>query len=45
MLGGYNVQSLIALLETDKADQAAKALSKITLIFDAFYDVEKLHKG
>ena len=45
MLGGYNVQSLIALLETDKADQAAKALSKIILIFDAFYDVEKLHKG
>ena len=44
MLGGYNVQSLIALLETDKADQAVKALSKITLIFDAFYDVEKLHK-
>jgi len=44
MLGGYNVQSLIALLETDKAEQAAKALSKITLIFDAFYDVEKLHK-
>ena len=45
MLGGYNVQSLIALLETDKADQASKALSKITLIFDAFHDVEKLHKG
>jgi len=45
MLGGYNVQSLIALLETDKANQAAKALSKIILIFDAFYDVEKLHKG
>jgi len=44
MLGGYNVQSLIALLETNKAEQAAKALSKITLIFDAFYDVEKLHK-
>ena len=45
MLGGYNVQSLIALLETDKADQAAKALSRITLIFDAFYDEEKLHKA
>jgi len=44
MLGGYNVQSLIALLETDKAELAFKALSKITLIFDAFYDVEKLHK-
>jgi len=45
MLGGYNVQSLITLLETDKAKQAAQALSKITLIFDAFYDVEKLHKN
>ena len=44
MLGGYNVQSLIALLKTDKAELASKALSKITLIFDAFYDVEKLHK-
>jgi aconitate hydratase 2 / 2-methylisocitrate dehydratase len=45
MLGGYNVQSLISLLETKKAEQAAKVLSKITLIFDAFYDVEKLHKN
>ena len=44
MLGGYNVQSLIKLLDTDKANLAVKALSKITLIFDAFYDVEKLHK-
>ena len=44
MLGGYNVQSLIAMLETKKADLAVKALSKIILIFDAFYDVEKLHK-
>jgi aconitate hydratase 2/2-methylisocitrate dehydratase len=44
MLGGYNVQSLIGLLETKKANLAVKALSKIILIFDAFYDVEKLHK-
>ena len=44
MLGGYNVQSLIALLETDKAKMAVEALSKITLIFDAFYDVKKLHE-
>ena len=44
MLGGYNVQSLIALLETKKAALAVKALSKIILIFDAFYDVEKLHR-
>ena len=45
MLGGYNVQSLIALLETKKAALAVKALSKIILIFDAFYDVEKLHRA
>ena len=45
MLGGYNVQSLVALLKTDKADLAAKALSKITLIFDAFYDVQKLYEN
>ena len=44
MLGGYNVQSLIALLETKNAALAVKALSKIILIFDAFYDVEKLHR-
>ena len=44
MLGGYNVQSLIALLETDKAELAVKVLAKIILIFDSFYDVEKLHK-
>ena len=44
MLGGYNVQSLIKLLETEKANLAVKALSKIILIFDAFYDVEKLHR-
>ena len=43
MLGGYNVQSLVELLKTEKSDLAAQALSKITLIFDAFYDVEKLH--
>ncbi len=45
MLGGYNVQSLVGLLETNKAPMAVKALSKIILIFDAFYDVEKLHKS
>ncbi len=44
MLGGYNVQSLIALLETNKAELAVKVLAKIILIFDSFYDVEKLHK-
>ena len=34
MLGGYNVQALVDLLKTDKAEAAVKALSKITLIFE-----------
>ena len=45
MLGGYNVQSLVSLLTTDKAENAVKALSRITLIFDAFYDVQKLYEN
>ena len=45
MLGGYNVQALVELLKGKYADFAVKALSKITLIFDAFYDVEELHKA
>ncbi len=45
MLGGYNVQALVELLKSNHADKAVEALSKITLIFDAFYDVEELHKS
>ena len=45
MLGGYNVQSLVALLSTDQAENAVKALSKTTLIFDAFYDIQKLYEN
>ena len=45
MLGGYNVQSLVKLLETKFSEQAFLALSKITLIFDSFYDVETLHQA
>jgi len=42
MLGGYNVQSLVSLLNSkDKliASAAATALSKTLLVFDAFHDV------
>lgn len=42
MLGGYNVQSLIQLLESDHADVAAeavKALSKTLLVYEAYHDV------
>ncbi len=45
MIGGYNVQSLIDLLkvrDTNLAASAANALSKITLVFDAFNEVLEL---
>ncbi|AKG23433.1 bifunctional aconitate hydratase 2/2-methylisocitrate dehydratase [Calothrix sp. 336/3] len=42
MLGGYNVASLIELLKSQDsgiAAAAAKALSHITLVYDAYHDV------
>ncbi len=45
MMGGYNVHSLIDLLQSDNAELAAEAvaaLSKTMLIFDAFHDVQVL---
>jgi len=43
MVGGYNVQSLIDLLSHDTlGGSAAKALSKTTLVFDAFHQVLEL---
>ena len=45
MLGGYNVQALVKLLESNQAEYAVQSLSKSVLIFDSFYDVEKLHKA
>jgi len=47
MVGGYNVQSLIDLLQvsnSELASAAAKALSKIVLVYDAFHDVLELSK-
>ncbi|WP_020481161.1 bifunctional aconitate hydratase 2/2-methylisocitrate dehydratase [Methylomonas sp. MK1] len=42
MLGGYNVAPLIELLDNSAlAPIAAKALSQILLIFDAFHDVQE----
>ncbi len=47
MQGGYNVGTLVDLLE-DKdakiANLAAKQLKSTLLVFDAFYDIEELHK-
>ena len=40
MLGGYNVSTLIDLLDDqDLAEKAADQLKNITLVFDAFYDI------
>ncbi|NEP79387.1 MAG: bifunctional aconitate hydratase 2/2-methylisocitrate dehydratase [Okeania sp. SIO3B3] len=47
MVGGYNVQSLIELLKSENselANTAAKAVSKILLVYDAFNDVIELAK-
>jgi aconitate hydratase 2/2-methylisocitrate dehydratase len=45
MLGGYNVQALVALLGTPMAAHAVKALSSTILMFDAFHDVDVLMKA
>ena len=42
MLGGYNIQPMIDLLECDKlSGTAAKGLSNTLLMFDAFHDVQE----
>lgn len=47
MLGGYNIQPLIACLDDETvAEEAVKALSKTLLVYDAFHDVkEKMDAG
>ena len=47
MLGGYNIQSLIACLDdAETAEAAVEALSHTLLVFDAFHDVvEKADAG
>ena len=46
MLGGYNIQPLIALLDNEEVgDIAVDALSNTLLIFDAFHDVFELSKS
>jgi aconitate hydratase 2 / 2-methylisocitrate dehydratase len=41
MLGGYNVQALVTLLDGPLAGEVVKALSHTTLMFDAFHDVQE----
>jgi len=46
MLGGYNVAPLVAALKDKKlADEAAKALCGMTLVYDAFDEVAALAKA
>ncbi|MEN9202460.1 MAG: bifunctional aconitate hydratase 2/2-methylisocitrate dehydratase [Thermostichus sp. DG02_2_bins_29] len=48
MLGGYNVQVLVELLQDRRpeiATAAARALSHTLLIFDAFHDIWELHRS
>ena len=46
MVGGYNIESLVALLDdTDLAETAATALRGTLLMFDAFHDVAEKAKG
>jgi aconitate hydratase 2/2-methylisocitrate dehydratase len=45
MLGGYNIQPLIECLKVDElGDEAAEALGKTLLIFDAFNEIFELSK-
>ncbi len=45
MIGGYNVAPLVAALkDKELAEEAAKALSGITLVYDAFDEVAALSK-
>jgi len=45
MLGGYNVQALVALLDTPMAAAAVASLSNTILLFDAFHDVDAKMKS
>ena len=46
MLGGYNIQPLINVLDNDSlAPEAVKALSKTLLMFDAYHDVVEKSKN
>ncbi|MGZ8251951.1 MAG: bifunctional aconitate hydratase 2/2-methylisocitrate dehydratase [Methylophilaceae bacterium] len=46
MLGGYNVQALVSLLDTEIAAEVVTTLSTTILMFDAYHDVvEKMKAG
>ncbi|WP_371195699.1 bifunctional aconitate hydratase 2/2-methylisocitrate dehydratase [Glaciecola sp. SC05] len=46
MHGGYNIETLVALLEDENlAELAAEELKHTLLMFDSFHDVEEMHKA
>jgi aconitate hydratase 2/2-methylisocitrate dehydratase len=46
MHGGYNIETLVSLLDdADLAELAAEELKHTLLMFDAFHDVEEKHKA
>ncbi|WP_100656118.1 bifunctional aconitate hydratase 2/2-methylisocitrate dehydratase [Alteromonas flava] len=46
MHGGYNIETLVALLDdADLAELAAEELKHTLLMFDAFHDVEEKHRA
>ncbi|MFL2733811.1 MAG: bifunctional aconitate hydratase 2/2-methylisocitrate dehydratase, partial [Gammaproteobacteria bacterium] len=46
MLGGYNVEPLIGLIDDEECgDEAVKALSNTLLVFDAFNDISEKSKS
>ena len=46
MQGGYNIEPLIDMLSDKKLGElAAKKLSNLILIFDYYYDIERLYLG
>ncbi|WP_426417499.1 bifunctional aconitate hydratase 2/2-methylisocitrate dehydratase [Aestuariirhabdus sp. LZHN29] len=46
MLGGYNIETLVSLLDDGALGEiAAEQLKKTLLVFDAFHDVEEKAKG
>ncbi|WP_100643835.1 bifunctional aconitate hydratase 2/2-methylisocitrate dehydratase [Alteromonas facilis] len=46
MHGGYNIETLVSLLDdSDLAELAAEELKHTLLMFDAFHDVEEKHKA
>jgi len=45
MLGGYNIEPMIAALDSDNAEIAVAGLSKTLLMFDAFHDVQEKAKA